>query len=270
MSQSSEFGREASLREAAYQGAQTSSHYLSMRDGTKIAIDVCLPKDLATSSKLPAILIMARYWRSFALRTPDQPGKAPMGPRDPIADFLVTHGYAVLLVDVRGSGASFDTWEYVTSPTEKADMGDVAAWVVQQPWSNGVVGAVGISYEGSTAELLAASGEAAVRAIVPQETEFDIYTDIAFPGGIRSEWFLDTWNRTNQQLDRNKVPKEWGWSARLFVKGVRPVNRDDKAQLQTALADHQTNPDVYAASRAITFRDDLFGDSGVTLDDMSQ
>ncbi|MGW8225786.1 MAG: CocE/NonD family hydrolase, partial [Anaerolineales bacterium] len=241
-----------------------------MRDGIKIAVDLCLPKDLPGDNKIPAILIMARYWRSFSLRTPDQPGKAPMGPRDPISDFLVRHGYAVVQVDVRGSGASYGTWEYVTSSTEMADMAEVAAWAAKQTWCNGRIGAVGISYEGSTAELLAASGEPSVHAIIPQETEFDIYTDIVFPGGIRNEWFIDTWNQTNHQLDQNKVPKEWGWSARLFVTGVRPVDGDEKKiLLQAAIKEHNQNPDVHSALRGITYRDDLFGSMGVTLDQMS-
>lgn len=264
------FGEHTDQRSAPYQGVVTQSRYIPMRDGVNIAIDICLPKDLPPETKLPAILIMARYWRSFATRTPDQPGKAPMGPREPIADFLVRHGYAVVQVDVRGTGASFGTWEYVTSLTEMADMGEVAAWTAEQPWCNGSVGAVGISYEGSTAEILMASGEKSVRAIIPQETEFDLYTDIVFPGGIANEWFIKTWNRTNQQLDHNKVPKEWGWSARLFVTGVRPVDDDtNKQQLRAALADHKGNPDVFAAVQGITFRDDLFGETGVTLDDMS-
>jgi putative CocE/NonD family hydrolase len=264
------FSDNAGQRSAPYQGVVAQSHYIPMRDGVNIAIDICLPKDLPPKTKLPAILIMARYWRSFATRTPDQPGKAPMGPREPIADYLVRHGYAVVQVDVRGTGASFGVWEYVTSPTEMADMGEVAVWTAEQAWCNGSVGALGISYEGSTAELLMASGEKSVRAIIPQETEFDLYTDIVFPGGIANEWFIKTWNRTNQQLDQNKVPKEWGWSARLFVTGVRPVDDDTKKQqLQAALAEHRQNPDVYAAVQDITFRDDLFGETGATLDEMS-
>ena len=79
-------------------------------------------------------------------------------------------------------------------------------------------------------------GETAVKAIIPQETEFDIFTDIAFPGGIMNDWFIRTWNQTNQQLDQNKVPKEWGLSARLFVKGVSHVYEDGQGQqLKAAL-----------------------------------
>jgi putative CocE/NonD family hydrolase len=265
-----QFGEKSGQRTELYPGAVTQSLYLPMRDGVKIAVDLCLPKDLPAESKIPAILIMARYWRSFATRTPDQPGKVPMGPRDPIADYLINHGYAVVQVDVRGTGASFGTWEYVTSSTEMADMAEIAAWAARQPWCDGSIGAVGISYEGSTAELLAAGGEPSVRAIIPQETEFDLYTDIVFPGGIRNESFIDTWNHTNHQLDQNKVPKEWGWSARLFVTGVRPVDGDDKKQiLQAAIEEHKQNPDVHAAVQGITYRDDLFGSTGATLDEMS-
>jgi putative CocE/NonD family hydrolase len=241
-----------------------------MRDGVKIAIDVNLPQDLPTGEKIPAILITARYWRSFQLRM-QQPGKTPMGPRPAIADFLTSYGYAIVTVDVRGSGASFGTWEYLFSRTEIEDMGQVVTWVTDQPWSNGSVGAVGHSYEGTTAELLAAAHPTAVKAVVSQEIEFDLYTDIVLPGGILNEWFVKVWDDINRQLDANQVPREWGFTARLFVKGARPVDGDkDHAQLEEAIAEHKNNTDVHQAVHSITYRDDPFGTLNVTLDDMSR
>jgi len=241
-----------------------------MRDGVKIAIDLNLPRDLPTGEKIPAILIMARYWRSFELRM-EQPGKTPMGPRPAIADFLTSYGYAVITVDARGTGASFGTWQYLFSPEEIEDMGQVVTWVINQPWSNGIVGAIGHSYEGTTAELLTVAHPTAVKAVVPQEMEFDLYIDIVLPGGILNEWFVKVWDDTNRQLDANQVPKEWGFTARLFVKGARPIDADkEHLQLQQAIAEHKNNTDVHQAAHSITYRDDPFGTLDVTLDDMSR
>jgi putative CocE/NonD family hydrolase len=55
------------------------------------------------------------------------------------------------------------------------------------------------------------------------------------------------------------------------VKGVRPVDADrrERTIFQQALRDHQGNTDVYKAVSGITFRDDPFGETGVTLDDFS-
>ncbi len=256
-------------RTPPYKAVATQSLYIPMRDGVQIAIDVMLPKDCPATPRLPAILIIARYWRSFAMRMPWPPTRAPIGPRDPIPDFLVAQGYAVVGVDVRGSGASFGNSPYPWNEAEIADYGEVVEWIIKQPWSSGVVGALGISYEGATAELLAAVQPTATQAVMPQETELDLYTGITFPGGIRNDYFMQTWQQTNADLDRNCVPGEWG-PAKFFLKGVRPVDADrDRAQLARAVADHRQNADVYAAIKNVVYRDDPYGTLNVTIDDFS-
>jgi putative CocE/NonD family hydrolase len=251
-------------------GAMTQSLYVPARDGTMLAIDVNLPKDLPEDERVPTVLISARYWRSFQLRTGDRPNRPPMGPRAAIEGYLVAHGYAVVTVDVRGSGASYGAWRTLFSDTEVAGVGDVGRWVTEQPWSDGTLGAVGISYEGTTAEMLAASGVEGVRAVIPQEMEFDVYPDIIAPGGVMNEAFVREWDHTNRLLDAGNVPKAWGFSARLFVKGPRPADDDRSGEkLRAAVAEHAGNLETYAAATAVTFRDDPFGDDGGTLDDAS-
>lgn len=254
-----------------YKGIRAQSQYLTMRDGTQIAVDVLLPADLQTGTRLPVVLIMSRYWRSFELRMPDQPNKAPIGPREALADDLVPRGFAMMMVDARGSGASMGHSRYPWWPEEIADYGEVARWATQQTWCNGHIGAVGISYEGTTAQLLAATGVPSVKGVMPQEFEFDVYPDIALPGGIFNHAFISAWSESNLLLDRNKMSKLFPWMARLFVKGVRPVDSDRKTRqmLAKALQEHQGNTHVYEAISQITYRDDPFGSTGVTLDDFS-
>ncbi|HEX6305154.1 MAG TPA: CocE/NonD family hydrolase [Anaerolineales bacterium] len=257
-------------REPQYKAVDTDSIYLTMQDGVKIALDVMMPADLPAGVKLPTIMVIARYWRSFELRTPSAPGKAPMGPRDPIADYLISYGYAVVIIDVRGSGASFGKSDYPWSSAEVEDYGEVVSWVINQPWSDGKVGAIGISYEGTSANLLPVAHPDVVKAVIPQETEWDVFTDIIFPGGILNAWFMQTWQRTNDALDRNQVPGEWGLGARLFVRGVRPVDVDrDRKQLQQAVAAHMDNVNVYEATKDIIYRDDSYGSLDIALDDFS-
>jgi putative CocE/NonD family hydrolase len=256
-----------------YKGVTTHSQYLTTRDGNQIGVDVLLPLGLEVGTRLPAILIMTRYWRSFELRGSDPPRRAPIAPREPIADDLVKRGFGMIIVDARGSGASTGVSRHPLTPEEIEDYGQVVDWAVQQPWCNGNVGAVGISYEGTTAIFLTAAGRKAVKAVVPQQFEFDIYTDIALPGGIFNKIFIDTWSNGNKNLDSNKLP-DWfpiPWIMRLFLKGVRPVDSDRKTRkvLARALRDHQANTDIYQAMSDVTFRDDYFGNTGVTLDDFS-
>jgi uncharacterized protein len=261
----------ASPPEKRYKGVKSTSQYLTMRDDIQITIDVMLPINLSHETRLPTVMIMARYWRSMQLRVPDQPNKALIGPREAIADYLIPRGFAMVIVDARGTGASTGVSAYPWSADELTDYGEVAAWVVDQPWSNGCIGAMGISYEGSTAQYLVTSGVPAVKSAVPMEYEFDIYTDVALPGGIFNAAFIEQWSESNKRLDNNKMSSLFPWTARLFVKGVRPADEDRKARttLTQALRDHQRNTDVHAAISRITFRDDLFGDTGVTLDDFS-
>jgi putative CocE/NonD family hydrolase len=262
------YGAEPLVR---YDGIGSSSLYLTMRDGTKIAVDVMLPANRSPERPLPALMIMARYWRSMALRFPDQPNKALIGPREPIADYLIPRGFAVVVVDGRGSGASTGVSRHPWSPEELSDYAEVTAWVAEQPWCNGNIGAFGISYEGATALRLASTGVSALKAVAPQEIEFDVYTDVALPGGIFNDAFMRAWNESNNKLDSGKPSSLFPWSARLFVKGIRPVDsdRETRAVLTKALQDHLANTDVYQSMKRIIYRDDPFGDTGITLDDFS-
>ena len=254
--------------QAIYKGVKAESRYLTMQDGTQIAIDVMLPANLPGGEHVPAVMIMARYWRSMELRVPNPPNKALIGPRDMVPDYLIPRGFALVVVDGRGSGASMGVSRYPWSPEELSDYAEVAQWAAGQPWCNGNIGAYGISYEGATALRLVMDG---VKGVIPQEIEFDVYTDVALPGGIFNSAFINEWNASNQKLDNGKPSSLFPFSARLLVKSVRPVDDDKKTRtrLKQAIQAHQGNTDVFKAMSGIIYRDDEFGDTGATLDDFS-
>jgi len=170
-----------------------SSQYLTMRDGVQIAIDVFLPEGLAPGQRLPTILEQTRYWRSVLVRWPFSRVYDAI-PNEAEKRRFVTHGYAWVEADVRGTGASFGN---CPTPNFSADQirdgGEIVDWIVRQPWSNGTVGATGISYAGMTAQLLLVTNHPAVKAVAPRFTQFDEYTDIAFPGGVYFSALVDTW-----------------------------------------------------------------------------
>ena len=70
------------------------------------------------------------------------------------------------------------------SREEVDDAVELVDWIAKQSWSDGVIGAVGWSYDGIAAELLAARSPKALKAIAPQYAFFDGYRDASFPGGI--------------------------------------------------------------------------------------
>jgi putative CocE/NonD family hydrolase len=259
--------------EKKYKGIVTQSLYLEMDDGTQIAMDVLLPLKLEQGTRLPVILVMTRYWRSFDLRGSNPPRRAPIAPREPLANDLVLRGFAMIIVDARGSGASTGVSRHPFTAEELEDYGQVIDWAVAQPWCNGNVGAVGVSYEGTTAALLTATGRKSVKGVIPQQFEFDIYSDIALPGGIFNAAFIDTWSSGNEALDSNKMP-DWFPIPRIMrwmLKGIRPVDadRESRQMLATALRDHRANTNIFSAMSQVIFRDDPFGETGVTLDDFS-
>jgi hypothetical protein len=252
-----------------YDGIETTSFYLTMRDGVKIAVDLHLPKGLKDGEKLPTILFQTRYVRSLDYRWPFS-AFSDMSPESGKAiKLFVPRGYAWVDVDVRGSGASFGTRPYPWSPDEVKDGGEIVDWIIRQPWSDGTVGSLGWSYTGSTSEFLLVNNHPAVKAVAPRFALFDAYTDIAYPGGIHLAWFTETWAWVNRTLDRNAM-KEFGFMPWLSVRGTRPVDADkDHSMLAAAIKEHEANTSVHEQSLGMQFRDDISPSGLGTIDAFS-
>lgn len=254
---------DARSRTRGGRGPRVESRWLQMRDGVRIAIDVLLPGAAGPEPSLPAVLVMTRYWRSFRLRTPQPRGKPPIGPDLRLVEGLLGHGFAVVVVDARGTGASDGHWPHPWSPDELEDSGEVVDWVVTQPWSNGRVGAAGLSYGGTAALLLGAVGRPDVRAISAANFEYDIFTDVALPGGIFNDAFLRAWSESVRLLDRDRPPPLFGRIGRLLVRGVRPVDEDPRGRGLRRIVAARSNPDVRSAFDGVEARDDPYGDQGI-------
>jgi predicted acyl esterase len=95
------------------------SLYVPMRDGIKIAIDVWLPEGLNPDRKIPAIMRATRYWR-----TQDIVGASfEQDPNYKTAGIFNDSGYALVLIDARGTGASFGSRSYEMTADEVKDYG---------------------------------------------------------------------------------------------------------------------------------------------------
>jgi len=256
-----------------YTGVVRSSFYLTMRDGVRIAVDCYLPASLKTEDRLPGIIHQTRYYRRTIFRIPFQ---GRMEKQDLFLQGvrrLVENGYAFVAVDARGSGASFGMRNMEWSPDEVKDGAEIVSWIVKQPWSNGLVGTMGVSYNGTAAEMLLQNQHPAVKAAIIQFAVFDIYTDILRPGGIFNQGFLSTWSELNKNLDENTLSafarKNIGLLAGLAIKGVAPVDEDyGKKMLQAAFIEHQQNYDIYQTSQDARFYEDVTR-TGVALADFS-
>ncbi len=231
---------------------EKSSRYLTMRDGVKIAADIYLPAGLAAGERVPTILTQTRYHRSMQVAFPFSLFDDP---EPTIVRRFVERGYAWVAIDVRGTGASFGNNPFPWSPAEYQDGGEVVDWIVKQPWSDGKVGATGVSYDGTAAEFLLAIANPAVKAIAPRFSLYDAYTDIAFPGGIHNSWFTRSWSEGNIALDNNRLPPGVPLLAKLAARGVSPV-AGAESLLESAIAEHANNPDIHREASALECRDD--------------
>ena len=250
------FGRYRKYSPPEFDGYSNEALYIEMSAGHRIAVDLTLPAPLPPDARIPAILYTTRYWR------------AKKGyPVDEQDLFFTRHGYAFIRADERGTGASFGTWNNMWPRAAIADYKETVDWIIAQPWSNGSVGGIGVSYTGTTAQLLAATNHPAVKAVVPKFIEFDVYADISFPGGVFLEKPWDAYTERCRQLDLNK----WTLTSRgKLTDTVKPVDSDeDESILAEAVEEHRaTNPD-FSSTRQVTYRDDPIPGLGITIDDFS-
>ena len=237
---------------------QDLSVYVPARDGTKLAVDVHFPGRRDAAERVPALLEITRYWRGS-----EHPSTgASRGSLGGLDRFLLSRGYALVKVDVRGTGASFGSRQAEYGPLEVRDGYDVVDWVIAQPWSDGAVGAYGTSYTGTTAELLAAVKHPAVRAVIPGWSDFDLYTSPARPYGLFASGLIRRWSQMVGWLDAN--------DAGQLGASVRRVDEDEDGEmLRAAVAEHADNPDVFEAVAELDFRDQPMAGGRASLGDCS-
>jgi hypothetical protein len=110
---------------------------------------------------------------------------------DPV--WWVAQGFAVVNADLRGAGHSEGTAKLL-SQQESEDVRDIIAWAADQPFSDGRVVMLGVSYLAISQYGAAALQPAALRAICPWEGFTDVYRELVFPGGVAEKGFVRIWS----------------------------------------------------------------------------
>lgn len=239
---------------------QPRSVYVTMRDGCRLAVDVYLPQPDAAHppATLPTVLLFTPYYRRFKLKAGAK-GVEPSPNCGKYRDFFVPRGYAVVVVDVRGTGASFGTRDSFRSPKERDDYREIIDWVVAEPWSDGRVGVTGISYLGAASDFAASTGHPAVKAIAPLFAVWDTYSDHYYPGGLLLNQLAETYDRLMIGLDHNRRDylAEFAYYNDPSLDGPQPVDGDEDCALRdAAVKEHLGNfhmPDFITEFR---FKDD--------------
>ena len=99
----------------------------------------------------------------------------------------IPHGYVVIRVDSRGAGWSPGFLDPGCA-RETEDLYQCIEWAGTQPWSNGKVGMLGISYYASNQWRVAGLHPPHLAAIIPWEGQNDRYRDSGYHGGILCEF----------------------------------------------------------------------------------
>jgi uncharacterized protein len=153
--------------------------YLATRDGTKLAIDVHTP---GGPGPWPTLI----EYSGYGYATPYGPPQTGLG------SYLPLLGFAVVDVNMRGTGCSGGAFTYFER-LQSLDGYDVIETIAHQPWVLGhKVGMLGISYGGISQLFTAATDPPALEAIAPLSVLDSTQTEL-YPGGILNTGFALPW-----------------------------------------------------------------------------
>jgi putative CocE/NonD family hydrolase len=234
----SEFGKYQGYSEARYDGNQRISDYLTLSDGTRLAYDLYLPtkKGIPADKPLPVLFKYTPYTRAFTIF--DKDGKNIiadlfnlgwkeraylrvrywLGKRGTLMDAtfrtkyletLLQHGYAVIVVERPGTGASFGVMNASFEVGAK-EVNEILDWIAAQKWCDGNIGMYGDSFQAMIQFAAAATGNPHLKAIFPTSSGLDMYSSVIYPGGILNKTFASFFS----------------WSTSFLEQVTTPVDRD--------------------------------------------
>ncbi|MEQ6890102.1 CocE/NonD family hydrolase [Halomonas sp. CS7] len=190
--------------------------WIPMDDGVELCARLWLPAG-AESRPLPAILEYIPYrLRDGSARRDAQHHH-----------YFAGHGYASIRVDIRGSGDSGGvlTDEYLEQ--ELVDGEAILRWLAAQPWCDGRVGMIGISWGGFNGLQLAARRPPELGAVVSVCSTDDRYADdVHYMGGCllgdNLSWASTMFAYNSLPPDPSVVGDEWRvmWHRRLAGSGL--------------------------------------------------
>jgi uncharacterized protein len=167
-----------------------------MRDGVNLMADVHRP---AEPGRYPVLLAASPYPRQI------QDLGAPAGFIEAGAsDFFVPRGYVHVIANLRGTGGSGGVFGFYDGQ-ERRDMHDLVEWAAAQPWSDGNVGMIGISYFAGTQMEAAVERPPHLKAIMPIQGTYDLYESATHHGLMSSSFvtpFLAMIGMTSGQTNK--------------------------------------------------------------------
>ena len=178
-----------------------------MRDGMKLMADLYLPD---APGPFPVLVERTPYNKNNCTFR-----KAP---------YFAERGYAVLIQDVRGRNRSPGEFAHLLDEGwgQKQDGYDTVEWAGTQPWSNGKVGTMGLSYTCFNQNLMAVTQPPHLKAMFCADSASNWYKDMLYSGGVyyqgATSWYFSRFAELRpvdwESWHRRRVEKRMGyWEA---------------------------------------------------------
>ena len=159
---------------------------IAMRDGLRLSARVYRPDG---DGQFPILLAVSPYQhQSDSIPHSTQFLWREVGPVD---WYVEAQGYALVHVDVRGTGLSQGEYNLLDKQ-EQQDLYEIVEWCAARPWSNGRVGGYGQSYYCWSQWFMGIVNPPGLICIAPYDGAVDIYRDVVYHGGIYCD-FLPWW-----------------------------------------------------------------------------
>lgn len=151
-----------------------------LRDGSRLLADVHRPD---ADGRFPALIAASPYPREI------QNLGAPLGFVEAGAsDFFVPRGYGHVIANLRSTGGSDGTFGFFDGQ-ERRDLYDLVEWAAAQPWCDGRVGMIDISYFAMAQVEAAVERPPHLQAIFPIACTPDLY-EAGWHHGLLNAAFL--------------------------------------------------------------------------------
>ncbi len=240
-------GRDAPPSRRIYNRRIVSSGYgyLTTRDGTKLAIDVRLPSG---PGPYPTLVEYAGYGYAN-----------PAGAESGISAIATLLGFAVVDVNMRGTGCSGGAFDYFER-LQSLDGYDVIETVARQPWVlHHRVGMLGISYGGISQLFVGSTNPPHLAAITPLSVIDNTATTL-YPGGILNTGFALSWAKDRVHDARPASPTGGqAWALKRIQAGDRTCGANQALHpeavdlIAKSLRNHFYDPRVADPLNPITF-----------------
>ena len=199
------------VREFPHKVRHIENIWIPLPDGPKLAARMWIA-DGADTDPVPAIIECVPYRKRDGLRFRD----------DEMHPYQAGHGYAVLRIDLRGTGDSEGLPDDEYTVAEQDDIIAAIAWIAAQDWCSGKVGMMGISWGGFNALQVAARQPEALKAIIAVDASDDRYNDdVHYMQGVllhdNFSWAAAMYAYANLPPDPEIVGPRWRemWLQRL-------------------------------------------------------